>query len=261
MAVGKSVTEGVKSAERVLGIFEVFEAERRPLRISELVKSLEIPQSSMSTLMKTLVANGLFEFDPETRTFQPSVRLAFLGNWVLGSHDVLAQIQALLQKLSAETGETAIVGAQNGANVQYLSVIVSEHLLPLALKPGITRPMHMSGLGLMLLSKKNDDEVRRLVLRYNSEAALEHAGANVSAVLSRVSAARTKGYCETAGLVSPGAGVIATLLPLPIEGRHLAIGLGAPVDRLDARREFLRETLISEVNRFQSSCDEAKKVA
>ncbi len=255
------MTEGVKSAERVLGIFEVFEAERRPLRISELVKSLKIPQSSTSTLMKTLVANGLFEFDPEHRTFQPSVRLAFLGNWVLGSHDVLAQIQALLQKLASETGETAIVGAQNGANVQYLSVIVSEHLLPLALRPGIVRPLHMSGLGLMLLSKKNDDEIRRLVLRYNFEATLDCAEANVSAVLARISEVRANGYCETAGLVSPGAGVIATLLPLPVEGRYLAIGLGASVGRLDARRQFLRETLMAEIGQFAHTCDAAQKVA
>ena len=89
----------VKSAERVLAIFEVFEAERRPLRISELVSRLEIPQSSTSTLMKTLVARGLVEFDPDHRTFKPTVRLAFLGNWVVGSTDGLAQIQALAHRL------------------------------------------------------------------------------------------------------------------------------------------------------------------
>ena len=104
----------VKSAERVLAIFEVFEAERRPLRISELVSRLEIPQSSTSTLMKTLVARGLVEFDPDNRTFKPTVRLAFLGNWVVGSTDGLAQIQTLAHRLFDETGETVIIGSQNG---------------------------------------------------------------------------------------------------------------------------------------------------
>ena len=244
------MTEGVKSAERVLAIFEVFEAERRPLRISELVKRLEIPQSSTSTLMKTLVSNGLVEFDPAQRTFQPSVRLAFLGNWVLGSSDGLAQIQSLLQRLASETGETVLCGAQNGLNVQYLSVIVSEHQVRFALRPGLMRPLHLAGLGLMLLGQKSDDEVGRIVRRFNSEADPEQPLAVESEVLGSVREARALGYCETANLASPGAGVIATLLPLPIEGRYLAIGLGAPLDRLEARRELLRDTLLDEVRNF-----------
>ena len=244
------MTEGVKSAERVLAIFEVFEAERRALRISELVKRLEIPQSSTSTLMKTLVSNGLVEFDPVMRTFQPSVRLAFLGNWVLGSSDGLAQIQSLVQRLAAETGETVLVGAQNGLNVQYLSVVVSEHQVRFALRPGLMRPLHLAGLGLMLLSQKSDDEVGRIIRRYNAECDPEQPRANESNVLGAVRDARALGYCETANLASPGAGVVATLLPLAVEGRFLAIGLGAPLDRLEARRELLRETLLKEVDEF-----------
>ncbi|MGI9524239.1 MAG: IclR family transcriptional regulator [Hyphomicrobiaceae bacterium] len=254
------MTEGVKSAERVLAIFEVFEAERRPLRISELVKRLEIPQSSTSTLMKTLVSNGLVEFDPDHRTFQPSVRLAFLGNWVLGSTDGLAQIQTLLQKLAAETGETVIVGAQNGLNVQYLSVIVSEHQVRFALRPGMMRPLHLAGLGHMLLSQKSDDEVGRIVRRFNAEADADQALASESEVLSAVRSARALGYCETANLASQGAGVIATLLPLPIEGRYLAIGLGAPLDRLESRRELLSHCLLREVDRFAGN-DDIRQVA
>ncbi len=252
------MTEGVKSAERVLAIFEVFEAERRPLRISELVKRLEIPQSSTSTLMKTLVANGLVEFDPDTRTFQPSVRLAFLGNWVLGSSDGLAQIQSLIQRLAAETGETVIVGAQNGLNVQYLSVIVSEHQVRFALRPGLMRPLHLAGLGIMLLSQKSDGEVGKIVRRFNAEADQDQPHAVEANVLSAVREARALGYCQTANLASPGAGVIATLLPLPVEGRFLAIGLGAPLDRLEARRQVLLDALLTEVDRFAGLSYEAK---
>ncbi|MGI9424658.1 MAG: IclR family transcriptional regulator, partial [Hyphomicrobiaceae bacterium] len=218
-----------------------------------LVKRLEIPQSSTSTLMKTLVSNGLVEFDPSLRTFQPSVRLAFLGNWVLGSSDGLAQIQTLLQRLAAETGETVLVGAQNGLNVQYLSVIVSEHQVRFALRPGLMRPLHLAGLGIMLLGQKTDDEVGRIVRRFNAEADAEQTLANESEVLDAVRKARAQGYCYTANLASPGAGVIATLLPLAVEGRFLAIGLGAPIDRLEARRELLRDILLSEVNKFSGS--------
>ena len=244
------MSEGVKSAERVLAIFEVFEAERRPMRISELVKRLEIPQSSTSTLMKTLVAKGLVEFDPDMRTFCPSVRLAFLGNWVLGASDGLAQIQSLVQRLSTETGETVIVGAQNGLFVQYLSIIESAQTVRVALRPGMRRPLHRAGLGIMLLTKKDDAEVGRMIRRYNAEADEDAVIVPVGEVLEAVRKARSLGYCETANLAMAGGGVIATLLPLPVEGRYLAVGLGAPVERLRSRREVLSAVLREEVAAF-----------
>lgn len=244
------MSEGVKSAERVLAIFEVFEALRRPMRISELVKKLEIPQSSTSTLMKTLVAKGLVDFNPEERTFCPSVRLAFLGNWVLGSDDGLAQIQSMSQRLAAESGETIIVGAQNGLFVQYLSVVVSQQPLRFILHPGMMRPLHRAGLGIMLLSTKSDDEVGRMIRRYNAEADEESVIVSVSEVMDTVRKARSLGYCETSDLATPGAGVIATLLPLPVEGRSLSIGIGGPTSRLRPRVDSFREMLLREVDAF-----------
>ena len=243
------MSDVVKSAERVLAIFEVFEAERRPLRISELVSRLEIPQSSTSTLMKTLVTRGLVEFDPENRTFKPTVRLAFLGNWVVGSTDGLAQIQSLVHRLSAETGETVLVGSQNGLSVQYLSMIVRGNLSQVTLRPGLCRPLHRAGLGIMLLTTKSDDEVSRIVRRLNAEAEEGEVIVPEADVLSMVREARVKGYCQTANLAGAGTGTIATLLPWPTVG-PIAIGLGSSVDRLGARSEYLRQVLLREVTGF-----------
>ena len=241
----------VKSAVRVLAIFEVFESERRPLTISELVERLAIPQSSTSTLMKSLLAKGFVEYDGETRRYRPSVRLAFLGNWVLGSTGVIARIHALAQALSQRTGETVLVGAENGLFMQYLSVIVSPHTVRIALHPGLKRPLHLSGLGVMLLSLKTDAEIGRIVRRYNAE---EENGAlprlTERQVLGMVEEARAQGWCQTANLSTAGAGSIATLLPLPGGQRPLAIGIGAPLERLQARHDVLQRALAEAVGEF-----------
>jgi DNA-binding IclR family transcriptional regulator len=249
------LSEGVKSAERVLAIFEVFEALRRPMRISELVKKLEIPQSSTSTLMKTLVAKGLVDFNPEERTFCPSVRLAFLGNWVLGADDGLAQIQTMAQRLATESGETVIVGAQNGLFVQYLAVVVSPQPIRFILHAGMMRPLHRAGLGIMLLTTKEDAEVGRIIRRFNAEADEETIKVPEFEVIETVRKARSLGYCETSDLATPGAGVIATLLPLPVEGRNLAIGIGGPLSRIRGRGEAFRDMLLREVDAFGGGQD------
>jgi len=246
----------VKSAVRVLAIFEVFESERRGLTISELVERLRIPQSSTSTLMKSLLTKGFVEFDAESRRYRPSVRLAFLGNWVLGSTDIIARIHSLAQELSRRTGETILIGAENGLYMQYLSVIVSPHTLRIALHPGLMRPLHLSGLGLMLLSLKTDPEIGRVVRRFNAENQdRKLLRLSEREVLRMVEQARRQGWYETANLITEGAGSMATLLPLPRGQRPLAVGIGAPVERLQRRHDELQAALNGAVAEFRAATE------
>lgn len=243
----------VKSAVRVLDIFEAFEAEQRALTISELVDLLQIPQSSMSTLIKSLVARGFVEYEADTRRYRPSVRLAFVGNWALGSTGVIARIHTLAQQLHDETGETVIIGAENGLYVQYLSLVVSPHTLRFSLHPGMKRPIHRSGLGLMLLTLKQEAEIGRLVRRYNSELTDEtETRAAPSEVIDMVGDARRQGWFKSSNMVTHGGASIATLLNLPRDHATLAVGFGLPASLLVEKEDALREVLLDRVARFQA---------
>lgn len=240
----------VKSAVRVIEIFELFEAERRPLKISEIVEKLRVPQSSVSTLMKTLIAQGFMDFDADTRQFRPSARLAFLGHWALGAPDSIEQVQAVMRRLADETGESVLLGAQNGLMMQYLSVIESPQALRFSLRPGLLRPIHKAGLGIMLMTMKSDAEIGRLLRRYNLEHGGDGSYAVEADVLAMVTKARKQGFFRTESLMTPGAGVIATLLPLPVRGRYLGLGIGGPNARLGERFEELRTTLLAAASGF-----------
>ena len=76
---------GVKSALRVFEVLELFRAEQRPLRLKEVVARLGHPASSMTGLLKTMLAAGYLEHDQATRAYFPTVRLAHLVGWVPGA--------------------------------------------------------------------------------------------------------------------------------------------------------------------------------
>lgn len=229
----------VKSAQRVFELLELFEAECRPLRVVEIVNRLDMPQSSISMLLKTLVARGYMEFDAATRTYCPSVRVSFLGDWVIRAPGQHEGIQDMMRLLSDETGETVLLGRQSGLFMQYASMIESQQALRLILPPGTIRPLHRSAIGIMLLSRLEDDQIGRLLRRYNAEFGEAYGVARIAETMRAVESAREHGYFESDSLSTPGSGVIATLLTTPVRGHYLGVGVGGPVSRIHQRRPML----------------------
>jgi len=238
----------VKSAARVFELLELFDAARRPLRVTEIAEHLRVPQSSVSMLLKTLVLRGYMEFDASRREYCPSVRVAFIGDWVTRLPDHKEGAPDVMRRISNITGESVLLGRQNGVLMQYLSVLESEHALRFSPAPGTLRPMHRTAIGIMLMSQLDDAQIGLLLRRYNAEAGKQWPIAQISETFRAIASARENGYYESANLATSGAGVIATLLPTPIRGQRLGIGIGGPVDRLHKRRKELLSVLLKVAN-------------
>lgn len=104
----------LKSSFRTLALFEFFADTRRQASIGEISNSLNMPQSSVSALVKSLVDSGYLNRDDLTRCYSPTIRLAFLTNWMTGDRSEIAQLNCLLKSLSQEFEETFVVAMRNG---------------------------------------------------------------------------------------------------------------------------------------------------
>jgi IclR family transcriptional regulator, acetate operon repressor len=230
----------VKSAARAFDLLEVFERQRKPLRVSDLVEALDAPQSSVSMLLKTLVSDGYVDFSPATREYCPSLRVANLCGWVAQLPDRPRAIEEAQRQLAKQTEETIVLGRLECTCLQYVSVIHSEQAVRFTPVAGTKRPPHLTASGLVLMTTLDDERIKLLLRRYNAE--LEPGGkpADVQHTLGEVAKARELGHYQSAGLFNPGHGVIAMLLPSTIRGQRLAMGIGAPQVRLQLRRrEYL----------------------
>lgn len=239
----------VKSAIRVLEILELFEAERRPMRVVDIVERLGAPQSSVSMLLKTMVARGYMVLDADSREYCPSVRVSFLGDWILGRSTERNEVQEAMRWLADDTGETVLLGRQSGMFMQYLSVIESQYALRLSITSGTMRPIHRAAIGIVLLSRLEDGPAERLLRRYNAEFGKTGAPADIPKTMRAIESARKLGYHESLSLSTPGSGVIAALLPKPIRGQQLAIGVGGPAARLHQMRTKLTAAVLAAAKR------------
>jgi DNA-binding IclR family transcriptional regulator len=230
------MSEAVKSAVRVLEIFEHFAETRAPASVMEVSKALGFPQSSTSALLKSLVALGYMDYDANARSYLPNLRLALLSTWLeKGAYRDEALIRRL-ERIRDLSGETVVLGLRNGMHAQYVVILEAERPIRLHMKMGTLRPLTRTGIGRALLMSESDAEIRGIVRRINAET--PEYRVDEQGFLDLMAQVRVNGFAETAGDMTPGAGMVAVPLANPPGGTPMAVGIGGPLERLDASRRI-----------------------
>lgn len=227
----------IKSAERTLGLFELFSRRQQPLTVADVTRGLRIPQPSASMLLSNLTDLGYLEYERFTRTYAPSIRVVLLGSWIGRRFSEAGSITSKLDELHSRVGGTVYIGVQNGASAQYVLAQQSDEPGQLNVDSGQMRSLTFSAMGRVLLALKGDAEIIGWVRRCNAEATDERFIVQEAAFMQIIARVRRDGYAETRGDVTPGLGAIAVHIPSPLGHMPLAIGCGGAIERLQARRE------------------------
>ncbi len=226
----------VKSADRVVAILELFTLRQKPLNLTEIACELGYPMSSVLAILKSLCARQYINFDAERKTYAPTLRVAMLGSWIMGNMFKEGAVVALMDQLQKDTGETIILGAQNGLYAQYLHTVQSQKLLRYYLKPGLLRPITQSAVGKALLLQYTEDELRDFVDKLNKESVLEKNLVHADALIEDINRVRELGYAYTDRLTD-GICAIGMALPRSSFESPCAIAVAGPIFRLKRKKE------------------------
>lgn len=233
----------IKSAARTLDLLEFFSTTRRAASVSDVVKALDVPQSSASMLLKSLVTLGYLEYLSDSRTFRPTLRVSLLGDWISPAlFD--GRLTESLRELQRATEETVLLGRRQGSELQYVFSEQPANMVQLSLRPGLLRPMTRTALGRALLSQLPESAARRIIRRNNADAKSIHHRIDERRAIEDIREIRKSGVAESDGLrATPDALVIATVLPASSNVETLAVGVGGPYERVRRRREEVIATL------------------
>jgi DNA-binding IclR family transcriptional regulator len=229
-------SQPIKSAMRTLALLEHFRCTKMSASVTEISTALGIPQSSSSVLLKSLLALNYLEYDPQTRRFLPSYRVALLGDWIQRARFGNQRITDVMELLQADTGETVMLAQQIGVGLQYLHVVPATYRIQFMVYAGDIRPISRTGLGQVLLSHKSDSQIRAIVRRNNADEAQVPPHFRETALIEEIEAIRQRGYAETRGRTTPGANTIGMLVRPSGKQSLLAIGIGGPIDRVESKR-------------------------
>ena len=233
----------IKSAERTLALFELFSAQQRPLTIGEISRLLDIPQPSVTMLMRNLMALGYIEQNRFARTYTPTIRIALLGSWIHQAYVQERQLEWRLNELFSAVGETTFIGIQNGVHAQYILFLKAETSQRFDVQARMARPLAASAVGQALLSLKSDPEVRGLIHRANDEVSDIRFRVSPQEFMTTIEEVRARGYAETRGNVVDNIAVIAMPIHTVLGQSPIAVAVGGQIDNIDAKRPVILEEM------------------
>lgn len=153
----------VKTATRVLDVFNLFAEVQQPMIYSEISRRLDIPLSSCHALLKTMVAMG-YLYAPGIRTgYYPTQRLLHVAQAICSMDPLISLFTPLLVELRDLTGETAVLAKLANDQVVYLNVVESNQTIRYSHQPGGFKLLHATASGKALLSVLTPGERKKLL--------------------------------------------------------------------------------------------------
>ncbi len=213
----------VKSAKRVFEFLEYFAQAQCDVSVAEMAKYFGYPNSSVSSILRTMVTLGYLSYDRSKRTYLPTARLPFLSAWIGTRLFDKENLQRLMEELSAVTGAAIMLSTLNGQRCQYIHVLPATSAVRLHSAPGF-RPLARTASGMALLAQLDDAYVKRLMLRVGSEEPQE--AVNIRELLVRLAKIRREGHAISIGGLVKGGGAVAVPLPPSKNSPPMAIAIG-----------------------------------
>ena len=234
--------EPVKSAIRTLFLLEKFANEQRPLSIGELSNLMDMPQSSTSVLVKSLVSLGYLEHDQTARTYYPTLRVALLGTWLRRRDKLTGSLPRILQNIADELNETTYVTMRNGIYSQHIVAQYPEDPQRIKIDSDWLYPLACTAPGWALLSDEPDVEIGKIIRRTKTEAPVEHWRNTAGDAIAKIQETRKNGFAFSSGQTVKEVSAISVLLQ-PYTGGKFAVSVAGRIERMSERRDQIVSTL------------------
>lgn len=243
---------GVKSAVRVLDIFELLVQHPNGLSLSEICNVLELPKSSGHALLMTLVHRGYLREGRRERSYRLGPALFEIGSAYISSTDLVADGQAIVSEVAHACDETVHLAVLDGSDVLYVVKEEGTSTIRMVSAVGKRFPAHGTGVGKVLLASLDDDS---LAERFPDDVPLPALTAKTitdpRAFRAELAAIRKQGYALDSEESTPGLSCVAA----PVYGASgavvAAMSIAVPNIRSSpARRNELLALLLTHTKRL-----------
>ena len=159
------MTPAVKSAERALDVLELLARRGSGLSHAGIAAALSIPKSSLTQLLRTLVARRYLALDPAQKTYALGEAAAALSRRSAQSIDMVRLAEPILTALTRRTDESSALNLLRGDEIEVVCGANSSLPLLWSMKIGQRAPLYATSGGKAILAYLPRAEQRAYVAR------------------------------------------------------------------------------------------------
>lgn len=222
-----------------LAVIETFTAERPRQSIAEVAAASGLDRATARRCLLTLAHQGYADYDGKFFTLTP--RVLRLGTACLATMPLPQVVQPMLDRLSADLGESTSVSILDGAEIVYVARAAQRKVMSIALMPGSRLPAYCTSMGRVLLAAMPEDAARLILGDKPLPARAPGTLTDPQEILTELAAIRAQGYAVIDQEVEPGLQSLAVPL-MNAHGRVVAalnVGLAGWGDAGRLPRVFL----------------------
>lgn len=225
----------VPAAARTMTLFEVFGREKRALSNSELARLLDLPESSCSDLVHTLVDCGFLMRTVKSRRVYPTGRLYGVARDIAKNDSVFSAMLEACEMLRDKTGESALCGRVEDGVVRVIAFCEGLHPLRYATAGGDKLSLHVSAMGKAILAIGSPEEAARQLRIKPLKKLAPGTVTDLPALEAQIAHIREQGWAlvENEG----GDDLAALAVAGVLNDEPLSISIAGPVGRLRLHRE------------------------
>jgi DNA-binding IclR family transcriptional regulator len=202
---------GTQAVVRAMTLLKSFDDEHRVWGLSELARETGLNKTTAFRLLSALEREGLVGRAADGERYVLGPEIVVLGGRALRANNLRAVVRPELERLAAETGETASLEILAGREMLVIDEIVGGHLMSGVPDLGSRWPLHASSTGLVILAYLPETTARELL-----PAALRPVTAQTitsrSELWPELAAVRQRGY--SVGDETLEVGLVAIAAPI-----------------------------------------------
>jgi DNA-binding IclR family transcriptional regulator len=223
----------VKSADRVLDLFELLAQGGRDMSHTEISELLQIPKSSLSQLLKTLVARGYLEVTSNGRGYRLGQALHKLSDGMGRARDIASLAGPFLTELTRETGESSALNQIKGNMAEVTATVLGPARLVTHMRLGDLAPLYATSGGKAILAYIPEEFQRQYLANVQFESATPATLKSIGTLKKQLTSIRASGFAYSHEEWTPG--IVGVGIPvLGADGYVLgAINVAVPAARFN----------------------------
>lgn len=143
-------SDAVGVLDRMTAILEAFDEDDHGLRVSELAARADLPKSTVSRLVSTLVRERYLERDG--KVIHLGLRLFELGQLAQQPRELRATALPVMADLRNRTGESAYLAIRDGHELVCIAIVRGQASAPATSRIGARIPAHATAMGKAMLA-------------------------------------------------------------------------------------------------------------